>query len=217
MFRFRNLLEGTTCEARTIPENVPVPGEHDKGHAVLGRSGPVSTPGTHELTVRVERVGRLKELALERNDHLHIIDTTEIARTRGLGRLRVNGKGVAVDESIGDVGVELVRLDKTEVTTLTISEPGKIVKVKGDGFNRVLVVFTAKVEVIVQVFLTLPADSPDQLNNGVVKVQVDGNGLLVGRMGNPLHLANQLLERTSGEHVTLIKIKMDIGGIEPRL
>ena len=67
-----------------------------------------------------------------------IVNTGEVAASRGLVFLRAKSKGIYVDTGIGVTGVVLERLDNVEVGTLTLREAVLAVKLKLSGNNRVL-------------------------------------------------------------------------------
>ena len=58
----------------------------------------------------------------DREEERGVVDTRQVARSRGLVLLRLESKGVDVDTDGRDVGVVLVRLDLIEVAALTNGE-----------------------------------------------------------------------------------------------
>jgi len=65
------------------------------------------------------------------------INTAEVAAARWLMLLGLEGEGVHVNTSGGDVGVVLVRLDKVKVATKTGTETVHTVKLELSTNNRV--------------------------------------------------------------------------------
>jgi len=179
-----------TTKSFAITKHVPVAAEHDDRNFLVG------------------------QLILQVEDKLNIVNARKVSGTRRLGLFRVYSKGITVDKSTGDEGVVLVRLDETEVTTLLSSEAGQVVKTKMDILDGVKTVLTGIVEVVVASLLLPATDGPDELNHGMVKVQVHAHlaRLLCDLEG--LNLADELLKGTGGELVTLDNVKEDVGSLE---
>jgi len=126
----------------------------------------------------------------------------------------VEGEGVDVDEGIRDVGVELVVLDHTEVSAWLVLEARLVVEVEGCLDDRISAVDAGVVEPVVALFVGLAADDPDELEDGVVEVELHAD--LGGRCGDGvvLQLDDECLERHGGELGALHGVEVDVGGLE---
>lgn len=182
--------EGQATESLSVAEDIPISTKHDDGHFFV------------------------RKLILQVEDKLNVVNAREVSGTGRLGLFGVDGKGVAVDESTGDEGVVLVGLDETEVTTLLSSEAGQVVETEMDILDGVKTVLAGVVEVVVASLLLPATDGPDELNHGMVKVQVHAHlARLLGDLEG-LNLADELLKGSGGELVTLDNVKEDVGGLE---
>ena len=148
-------------------------------------------------------------------DKLCVIDTRKVARASGLHLFGLRGKGEAVDEVIGNVGVPLVGHDEPEVAALAATEAVVTVQDELDKVDGVAVVAARIIEVVVDLHLAAAAHGPDQLNDGVIKVDGDmGLGRGGHGHGEALHGIHELLEAGGGEAVSLGPVQVDIEALE---
>jgi len=87
----------------------------------------------------------------------------------------VKSEGVGVDEASGDVGVVLIRLGETVVWAFAIGT-NEVVESQADAADRVAVLVTGEVEGVVGFGLALTLYSKEELQCGVIKVNLGGQG-----------------------------------------
>jgi len=178
-----------------------------------------------------------------REEERGVVDTGQVARTRGLVLFRLESEGVDVDTDSRDVGVVLVRLDFVEVATLAdletivtveLDERGDARVATGHTFNTSDGVTRLKHRAVppigeVERLLALPGeddsifagdegvtlDNPHEFLTRVVEVELE----LVGRRGDGLtarELENidEVLVGNLGELTTLIGIEVDVVDVE---
>lgn len=111
----------------------------------------------------------------------------------------------------------LVGLDETEVASLLAGEAGQVVEVQVDVLDGVQAVLARVVEVVVAGLVGAAADSPQELNHGMIEVEIQAH--LAGLLGHlhGLHLGDELLEGAGGKLVALHNVKEDVGGLQAGL
>lgn len=156
-------------------------------------------------------------MVLQVQHELDVVNAREVGRSRGLGLLRADGKGVAVDKGTWDEGVVLVWLHQAEVAALLASEAGQVVETQMDVLDGVQAVLACIVKVVVAGLLLATAHGKDELNHGVVKVEVHADlASLLGDLEG-LHLADELLKGAGGKLVTLNNVQEDVCGLQTGL
>ena len=116
----------------------------------------------------------------------------------------MQSSGPAIDKRFRDIGVVLEGLNEAEIPTLLRREAWQVVKLEMNEFDGVFKIAASVAAPVVDVVLALSAHCPDQLNDGVVKVEAHAH------LGGPgadlvrLHLRDELFERARGESVTLV-------------
>jgi hypothetical protein len=189
------------------------------------------------------RGGGANRVVRHREEERGVVDTGQVARTRGLVLLRGESERVHVDTDGRDVGVVLVRLDLVEVAALTNGETIVTVELDEGSDDRVATGHTlhagdgvARLEDRavppvreVEGLLTLPGegdegiagdervtlDNPDELLTRVVEVELE----LVGRRrdgltASELEDVDEVLVRDLGELTTLIRVEVDVVDVE---
>lgn len=113
--------------------------------------------------------------------------------------------------------MSLVGLHETEVAALLAGEAGQVVEAEVHPLDGVKTVLARVVEVVVAGLLAAAAHGPDELNHGVVEVEVHAHlaSLLADLEG--LHLADELLKGAGGKLVALHNVQEDVCGLETRL
>lgn len=102
-----------------------------------------------------------------------MVDATHVART-GRGRfLGMEGEGVDVDEGFWDVGVELVWLDHAEPWAGLVLEARLVVEVEAGLDDGIASVDAGIIEPGVAFFRGLSANGKDELDDGVVEVELN--------------------------------------------
>ncbi len=175
----------------------------------------------------------------DREEESGVVNTRQVASTRRLVLLRLEGEGVDVDTDRRDVGVVLVRLDLVEVATFTdleaivaveLDERGDARVATGHALNASDGVARLKNRAVppvgeVEGLLTLPGedgrivagnegialDNPDELLARVVEVELE----LVGRgsdglTASELEDVDQVLVGNLGELAALISVEVDV-------
>lgn len=146
-------------------------------------------------------------------DELDVVDPGEID---GSGRLRILGvqsEGEAIHETLRNQSVVLVRLHETEILGLATGETRQVVETEMDVRDRIAAPLTAVIEVVVAHVLAFPAHSPDQLDDGMIEVELHTDLAGLGANGVALQLSDQLLEGSNGESITLGDVQVDISGV----
>ena len=195
--------------------------------------------------IHADRGGRggTNSVVRHSEDERGVINTGQVASTRGLVLLGLEGERVHVDTNGGDVGVVLVRLHLVEVATLTDLETVVAVELEEGSHGRVLAghALNAGDRVtrlehravppvrVVERLLALPGvddgviarhvrvtlHNPDELLTGVVEVELDlvGGGR-DGLTASELEHINEVLVGHVGELTTLISVEVDVIHVE---
>ncbi len=126
----------------------------------------------------------------------------------------MNRKRIAINEVIWDIGVELIGLDETEVTSLLRCKPWQVVELEAHDLDGVVAVLARVAEPVVGAGLAVSANSPHELDDRMVEVERQAHlgaasADLVG-----LHLSDELLEGTRGEAIALVDVKVHVGGLD---
>lgn len=152
---------------------------------------------------------------MHRENKLGVIDTGEVTGAGGLHLFGLGGKRERVDEVVGDESMPLEGNHEAEVAALALAESVVTIQNKANATHGVAVVATGVVEVVVVLPLAAAACSPDEFDDGVVKVdgEVDGRRGLDGER-EALDGVHELLEAGGGEAVTLGTVEVDIEALE---
>lgn len=118
-----------------------------------------------------------------------------------------------------DAGVHLVGQNSSEVLALTGLETRVTVQLEVDLDHGVLAVAALIVEEDLGIAVALLLNSPDQLLDRVVEVELNaGGGLAVSTNSrgstSGLHLGDQVLVRALGKASALLTVKVDIVDVE---
>lgn len=154
--------------------------------------------------------GRLKGQVQE-----SIVDTREVARAIGLRALRVEAERVDVNVLLRDTGVHLIGENSTEVLTFAGLEARVSVELEINLNHWVLSVATFIVEESLSLTVAGLLNSPDQLLDRVVEVQLNaGSGLgtssNLGDGTSSLNLSDQVLVAGLGKASALLTIKENV-------
>jgi hypothetical protein len=148
-----------------------------------------------------------------------VINTREVARSRGLVFNGVKSEGVDVDTSLGDTGEVLVGLDEIEVITVAGVETIVTVELEFSILNGVdTIIAEGIVGVVVESFTVVlvieVTNEPSEELNGVVEVKFGFNGLVLttidGFSTSELELFNEVFVGSLGETTTFISIEENV-------
>jgi len=155
------------------------------------------------------------EASLELHGEVDVLEAGEVSGTGGRSVLGVKGERVHVHGNIGDVRVPLPGLHLAVVGGLTPLLADGRVEAKLSVVHGVLTEETGVGEPQVGLFSAGTAEDPDQLNDGVrklephvVKVVLELEVLVLGDEG---------VEGSHGEAVTLLHVKVDVADVHPGL
>lgn len=155
---------------------------------------------------------------------MSIVNTRHIDGSRWLMILWVKSEGVYVNSFSWSVGVMLIWLDKSEVTSITLGEAVMSVQLKLGCSSWVITIIISVLSgevAVVQVFVVgavnviVTSDNPYDFLDGVVKVKLNLVGKSTeGFLTLELKLFNQILVLSLSETATLIGIKEDIVNVQ---
>ena len=211
-------------EAKGDTQHVPVPGKADHRDRVTSLDARCSSPSRGSVgeieTSLASVVGEQVPVELELQGC--VVDSGEVAGSTGLRVLRVEGERVRVHVSGRNQRVVLVRLDKTEVSGLGLGETALVVqahvdradrveRASGEGLHK-----AGKVEVLAHVFVKLLAAGPEDLDDGVVEVEVESNtrGAVVRHGRKHLDFVHENLERSLGKLGALLNVQVHVLALE---
>jgi len=107
----------------------------------------------------------------------------------------------------------LPRLGKSVVRSFAVGTL-QVVQAQADTHDRIAVLVAREVKGVVGRGLALTLDCPQELQSGVIKVELCLHSAALGSSRELLHLRNKLLEGTHGESITFLHIKVNISGIK---
>lgn len=119
--------------------------------------------------------------------------------------------------AIWDVHVELERLHHAEVRCALVGESRLVVEVESCGDDGVLLVDAAEVEPSVALFVALPSNGPDELDNGVIEIQGNPDLRVAGLEVECLMLNDENFVLCGCESISLGNIEIDICGLDARV
>ena len=117
-------------------------------------------------------LGCLVEEVLHVEREFNVVNTREVDTSTWLGFFGMQSGAPTVNESVWDVGVMLIRFDKSEVASLFGSEAGQIVELEMYSPDWILQVPASVAAPVVDVVLTFSSHRPNELDDGVVEVEV---------------------------------------------
>ena len=126
----------------------------------------------------------------------------------------MKSKRITIAEAIRNVGVVLIRLNKTEPCTGFVGETRLIIEVKGRRNNWITIINTRPVEPVVATLVTLTTNSPNEFEYGMIEVQLHSYLRVGGLHVESLVLCDQNFVVCSCETVTFNIIKVDVSGFK---
>jgi hypothetical protein len=151
---------------------------------------------------------------LEIEEEFDDIKSRKVGATRRLDLFWVKRERVTVDERVWNVGVELPRLDQTEIASLAPTEPGLVIETQMDILDGILAPLARVIEVVVAEFLALATDCPDEFDDWVVEIELHTDLATLEGGLEDLVLLNELLKGSRGEPVSFLNVQVNVHRLE---